>query len=79
VRVPGDDGPVAVVVDAGLGELQLERVRADLDRLDTGVLLDWNTILVPGASVRILNPLWKTQGNLFLKTRKEAFVLIFLK
>ena len=46
--VPGDDGPVAVVVHARLGELELEGVRADLDRLDPGVLLDGDAILVPG-------------------------------
>ncbi len=47
MRVSRDHGPVAVVVHARLGELQLERVRADLDGLDAGVLLDWDTILVP--------------------------------
>ena len=47
VRVTRDDGPVAVVVDAGLLELQLERVWAHLDALHAGVLLDWDTVLVP--------------------------------
>ncbi len=47
VGVASDDGPVAVVVDAGLLELQLERVRAHLDALHAGVFLDGDTILVP--------------------------------
>ena len=52
MRVPGNDGPVAVVVHAGLGEGQLERVRAHLDALDAGVLLDWNTVLVPESLIK---------------------------
>ena len=52
MRVPGNDGPVAVVVHAGLGEGQLERVRAHLDALDAGVLFDWNTILVPESLIK---------------------------
>ncbi len=47
VGVARDDGPVAVVVDAGLLELQLERVRAHLHALHAGVLLNGDTILVP--------------------------------
>ena len=64
VGVPGDDGPVAVVVDARLGELELEGVGADLDRLDSGVLLDRNTILVPGIVLLLLRvALYGIAGN----------------
>ena len=55
VGVPGNDGPVAVVINAGLGEGQLESVRTNLDALDAGVLLDWHTILVP-ESLQNLKP-----------------------
>ncbi len=47
MRVTRDDGPVAVVVDAGLLELQFECVRAHLHALHAGVLLDGDTVLVP--------------------------------
>ena len=46
--VPGDDGPVPVVLSDRLGELEVESVGADLDGLDAAVLLDGDTILVPG-------------------------------
>ena len=46
--VPGDDCPVPVVLSHRLGELEVESVGADLDGLDAAVLLDGDTILVPG-------------------------------
>ena len=47
VGVPGDDCPVSIVLTDGLGKLQVKGVGTDLDSLDTAILLNWDTILVP--------------------------------